>query len=34
VDINDRDGTLKIYEDEATNSGNPVYRYFCAVDGK
>jgi hypothetical protein len=34
VDINDRDGTLKIYEDKATNSGNPVYRYFCAVDGK
>lgn len=34
VDIKDRDGTLKVYEDKATNSGNPVYRYFCAVDGK
>ncbi|KAG9544307.1 hypothetical protein KCU77_g16810, partial [Aureobasidium melanogenum] len=33
VDIKDRDGTLKVYEDKATNSGNPVYRYFCAVDG-
>ena len=34
VDITDRDGTLKVYQDEATNSGNPVSRYFCAVDGK
>ena len=34
VDVKDRDNTLKIYEDKATNSGNPVYRYFCAVDGK
>ncbi|KAG9689772.1 hypothetical protein KCU95_g9152, partial [Aureobasidium melanogenum] len=33
VDITDRDGTLKVYQDEATNSGNPVSRYFCAVDG-
>ncbi|THW34299.1 hypothetical protein D6D21_09643 [Aureobasidium pullulans] len=24
VDIKDRDGTLKSYEDKATNSGNPV----------
>ncbi|KAI4725645.1 hypothetical protein E4T49_06618 [Aureobasidium sp. EXF-10728] len=33
VDIQDRDGTLKLYADKATKSGNPVYRYFCAVDG-
>ena len=34
VKIEDRDGTLKVYEDKATGSGNPVYRSFCSVDGK
>jgi len=34
VDIKDRDGTLKLYEDRATNSGNPDHRWFCSVDGK
>ena len=34
VEIKDRDGTLKTYEDRATLSGNPVYRKFCSVDGK
>jgi hypothetical protein len=34
VEITDRDGTLKYYEDFATLSGNPVYRYFCSKDGK
>lgn len=34
VDIKDRDGTLKLYADSATGSGDPVYRWFCAVDGK
>ncbi|KAH9815683.1 Glutathione-dependent formaldehyde-activating enzyme [Teratosphaeria destructans] len=33
VDIDDRDGTLKTYEDRATLSGNPVYRSFCGKDG-
>ncbi|TKA83790.1 hypothetical protein B0A55_00055 [Friedmanniomyces simplex] len=33
VTIDDRDGTLKTYEDRATGSGNPVYRTFCSVDG-
>jgi hypothetical protein len=34
VKIEDRDGTLKVYEDRATGSGNPVYRFFCSKDGK
>lgn len=34
VKIEDRDGTLKVYEDYATLSGNPVYRSFCGKDGK
>ncbi|KAK3111567.1 hypothetical protein LTR53_013053 [Teratosphaeriaceae sp. CCFEE 6253] len=33
VKLEDRDGTLKTYEDRATGSGNPVYRSFCGVDG-
>ncbi|EMC95080.1 hypothetical protein BAUCODRAFT_35068 [Baudoinia panamericana UAMH 10762] len=33
VKIDDRDGTLKTYEDKHTLSGNPVYRSFCGVDG-
>ncbi|KAK0258990.1 hypothetical protein LTR91_023716 [Friedmanniomyces endolithicus] len=33
VTIDDRDGTLKTYEDRATGSGNPVYRTFCSADG-
>ena len=34
VTIQDRDGTLKVYEDKETLSGNPVYRSFCSTDGK
>lgn len=34
VKIEDRDGTLKYYDDKATGSGNSVFRYFCSVDGK
>jgi hypothetical protein len=34
VKIEDRDGTLKYYDDKATGSGNSVYRYFCEKDGK
>jgi hypothetical protein len=34
VKIEDRDGTLKVYEDRETGSGNPVYRFFCSKDGK
>jgi hypothetical protein len=34
VDVHDRDGTLKLYDDRATNTGNPVHRWFCSVDGK
>lgn len=34
VDIKDRDGTKKVYEDRETLSGNPVYRSFCSKDGK
>lgn len=34
VDIQDRDGTLKTYDDYATLSGKPVYRSFCSKDGK
>lgn len=34
VNIEDRDGTLKYYDDKATGSGNSVFRYFCSVDGK
>ena len=34
VTIEDKNGTLKTYEDKATGSGNPVYRSFCSVDGK
>ncbi|EME38394.1 hypothetical protein DOTSEDRAFT_57499 [Dothistroma septosporum NZE10] len=33
VTIEDRDGTLKTYEDNETLSGNPVYRSFCGKDG-
>ncbi|KAK4565488.1 hypothetical protein LTR86_004105 [Recurvomyces mirabilis] len=33
VKIDDRDGTLTTYEDRATGSGNPVYRFFCSKDG-
>nr|POE49516.1 hypothetical protein CFP56_50433 [Quercus suber] len=33
VQIEDRDGTLKVYEDYETLSGNKVDRYFCAKDG-
>ena len=34
VKIEDRDGTLKSYDDKATGSGNSVFRYFCEKDGK
>lgn len=34
VDVKDRDGTLKVYEDKHTLSGNSVFRKFCSVDGK
>jgi hypothetical protein len=34
VKIEDRDGTLKYYDDKATGSGNSVFRYFCSADGK
>lgn len=34
VEIEDRDGTLKYYDDKATGSGNSVFRYFCSADGK
>jgi hypothetical protein len=34
VQLEDRDGTLKYYDDKATGSGNSVYRYFCERDGK
>lgn len=34
VTIDDKNGTLKCYEDKATLSGNPVYRFFCSTDGK
>lgn len=34
VEIEDRDGTKKVYEDRHTLSGNPVYRSFCSKDGK
>lgn len=34
VTIEDKNGTLKCFEDTATLSGNPVYRYFCSTDGK
>jgi len=34
VNIEDRDGTLKYYDDKATGSGNSVFRYFCSADGK
>ncbi|KAI5366480.1 putative CENP-V/GFA domain, Mss4-like superfamily protein [Septoria linicola] len=33
VSIEDKDGTLKTYEDRETLSGNPVYRTFCSTDG-
>ncbi|RMX82475.1 hypothetical protein D0869_06031 [Hortaea werneckii] len=33
VTIDDKNGTLKCYEDKATLSGNPVYRFFCSTDG-
>ncbi|OQN97791.1 hypothetical protein B0A48_16112 [Cryoendolithus antarcticus] len=33
VKIEDRDGTLKVYEDKATGSGNSVFRSFCGKDG-
>lgn len=34
VEVMDRDGTLRTYEDKASLSGNSVYRKFCSVDGK
>ncbi len=34
VEIEDRDGTKKTYEDRATLSGNSVFRSFCSKDGK
>ena len=34
VQIDDKNGTLKHYEDKATGSGKSVFRYFCSVDGK
>lgn len=34
VSIEDKNGTLKTYEDYETLSGNPVYRTFCSTDGK
>lgn len=34
VEIKDRDGTKKTYEDKETLSGNSVFRSFCSVDGK
>lgn len=34
VEIKDKKGTLKKYEDYDTLSGNPVYRTFCSTDGK
>ena len=34
VEIKDRDGSKKTYEDKDTLSGNSVYRSFCSVDGK
>ncbi|KAI7239722.1 hypothetical protein KC330_g1782 [Hortaea werneckii] len=33
VIIDDKNGTLKCYEDKATLSGNPVYRFFCSTNG-
>ncbi|CZT17885.1 uncharacterized protein RCC_03721 [Ramularia collo-cygni] len=33
VHFEDRDGTLKTYEDRNTLSGNPVYRSFCGNCG-
>ncbi|EGP88172.1 unnamed protein product [Zymoseptoria tritici ST99CH_1A5] len=33
VKIEDRDGTLKTYEDKATLSGGSVFRSFCSTDG-
>jgi hypothetical protein len=34
VEITDRDGTKRTYEDYDTLSGNCVYRSFCSKDGK
>jgi hypothetical protein len=34
VQIEDRNGTRKIFEDYETGSGNPVSRHFCGVCGK
>ena len=34
VEIKDRDGTKRTYEDYDTLSGNCVYRSFCSKDGK
>ena len=34
VKIDDRDGTLKYFEDKQSMSGNSVFRYFCGTDGK
>ncbi|KAK5172233.1 uncharacterized protein LTR77_003871 [Saxophila tyrrhenica] len=33
VEIKDKNGTKKTYEDRETLSGNPVYRSFCSEDG-
>ena len=34
VEITDKDGTMKVYEDKASLSGNSVFRKFCGKDGK
>lgn len=34
VHVEDKNGTLKTYEDKATLSGNSVFRKFCSLDGK
>ncbi|XP_044715059.1 glutathione-dependent formaldehyde-activating enzyme domain-containing protein [Hirsutella rhossiliensis] len=34
VDISDKSGTLKTYNDLDTSSGRPVIRTFCGVDGR
>lgn len=34
VNIEDKNGTLKTYEDKETLSGGSVFRTFCSTDGK
>lgn len=34
VRIEDQEGTLKVFEDKETGSGNSVFRFFCGKDGK